>query len=143
MSHLIFSVLFIAAIICLVLYLGRKSHRCRWCRKQTVKVEDLPEADRATAHGIIFKERMGPSDLSSYDVCPGCHRIFDFRWFNDDRPLRRDWDMHDRRCACGNDLKRPSYELFSAERIREAGWRVRLESAALIRSRGQIREVPS
>lgn len=120
LGHLVFSTILIGLFLALLRYLQKKDHRCRYCRCSTVKVDDLPADDRRVALELIESEEMSTQDIESFDVCPQCRRIYDWRWFDDDRPFRRDWDMYDRQCRCGSDLRRPSYEYIGSEQLREA-----------------------
>ena len=127
-------------ILLIVMLLGlmlkliwRKSHRCRYCQCDTFKLKRLPEEDCELAIAVISGEGMGNFDLSSYDVCLKCRRIYDWRWFNDDRLFRRDWDMYDRQCRCGSDLRRPHVSYFPSGAIREAITRMRPEAVGRIR----------
>ncbi len=98
-GHLIFSAIFVAGFIVLLVFLRRKSRRCRWCRTPTVKLDALPERERSRIEKLVREEGMDPSE--SYEFCMTCRRIFDQWWFH------RDWDMRDRWCACGSSLKFP------------------------------------
>lgn len=134
MSHLIFSIVLIGLVVCLIIYLGQRNHRCRWCRCRTLKITHLDDPDRSNAHALIFREQMGSTSIESYDFCPSCRRIFDWRWFKDDRDLRQDWDMYDRRCQCGSDLRRPLYNFVPREEMIEAMERMRPEAVTHMRS---------
>lgn len=143
LEHLILSVVVIAGLILMIRYLGKKGHRCRWCRTSTVKIQDLPENDRGQIVQLIHEEGMGSADISSYDFCPTCNRLFDWRWFDDDRPYRRDWDMYDRQCHCGSDLRRPSREYISTDHLKKALERMRPEATRYVLEHYNRDEIPS
>lgn len=119
-NHLIFSVVLIGLFYLLLRFLHKKDRRCRYCRITTSKVSDLPDDDRLLVEEVIISEGMAAQPVETYDVCTQCRRVFDWRWFDDDRPFRRDWDMYDRQCRCGSDLRRPSYEYVSSDQLRKA-----------------------
>lgn len=98
-GHLIFSAIFVVGFIVLMVFLRRKSRRCRWCRTPTVKLDALPEPERSRIEELVREEGMDPSE--SYEFCLTCRRIFDQWWFH------KHWDMRDRWCACGSTLKSP------------------------------------
>ena len=56
----------------------------------------------------LIRDEGMPGEPEQYEVCPHCRRIYDWRWFSDDRPFRREWELLDRPCACGCDLSRPA-----------------------------------
>ena len=68
-----------------------------------VRADKLPEPECSQVRRLILEEGM-PGKVSSYEICPKCKRTFDWRWFDDERVVRRDWDMFDRQCSCGRDL---------------------------------------
>lgn len=98
-GHLIFSAIFVVGFIVLIILLLRKSRRCRWCHKPTVKIQRLPDHDRNRIGELIRDEGM--DERIGYEYCPHCRRIFDEGWFY------KDWDMSDRWCACGHGLSFP------------------------------------
>ena len=99
-GHLIFSAILIACAIWMILYLRKKGRRCRWCMAPTAKVDRLSEPE-CTDVGQLIREARMPGRASDYEICPSCRRLFDRRWFG------RDWEMQDRWCACGWELKVP------------------------------------
>ena len=109
-EYLIFPAILIAGFITLMLFLRKRSRRCRWCRTPTIALEALPERERGRITELVRKEGMDPAE--SYELCVTCRRIFDHRWFC------RDWDMRDRWCACGSGLKSP-WEV-DTNRLRQA-----------------------
>ena len=104
----IIAMVVMAAVILIVYLMKHKMCRCRWCMRSTSPVDLLPQGEGEEIRGLIRDEGM-PGGPEQYEVCPHCRRIYDWRWFSDDRPLRRDWDMYDRQCACGCDLSRPAW----------------------------------
>lgn len=98
-GHLIFSAIFVVGFIVLMVFLRKKSRRCRWCHKPTVELQRLPDHERGRIWELIRKEGM--DERIAYEFCPQCRRIFDEGWFH------KDWDMRDRWCACGHGLSSP------------------------------------
>jgi len=90
-----------------------------------MKIPGLPESEQSAVTQLIHEQGMDVTDITTYDFCPVCRRLFDWRWFDDDRPYRRDWDMYDRQCHCGTDLRRPSWEFISTDYLRRALERMR------------------
>ncbi len=88
----------------LIFHVRKESRRCRYCLVAIKKVQDLPE--RGKINSLIKNEKM-PGTAAHYELCSKCKRLYDWRWFDDERAHRRDWDMHDRQCACGFNLKPP------------------------------------
>lgn len=109
LSIIFFVVIIIGGIAALFHIVRKKSHRCRWCIVPTTLLPEVPEPAQTDIRNIIIREKMGASRIDEFETCTQCNRIYDWRWFNDDRVMRRDWDMHDRQCACGADLRRPAY----------------------------------
>ena len=130
-GHLIFSAIFVAGFIVLLVFLRRKSRRCPWCRTPTVKLDALPERERSRIEELIRKEGIGLSE--SYEFCMTCRRIFDQWWFH------RDWDMRDRWCACGSTLKSP-WDVDS-NRLRQAAADLPREIIGLLLDRSSRNDI--
>ncbi len=96
---LIFAAVVIVGPIVLIVILRRSAHQCAWCHKPTVKLGNLPDAERGQIGELIREEGMDPA--LSYELCEACRRIYDEWWF------QSDWDMSDRWCACGFELSFP------------------------------------
>jgi hypothetical protein len=112
-GHLLFAGMLTGVIVWVIFHIQKKAHRCHWCVRATAKVDDLPNPERFQVRHILWQEGMAsPFDISSYEICPNCKRIFDERWFI------YNWEMSTRWCACGCRLKRP-WDLDPAD-IREA-----------------------
>ncbi|MDE2890560.1 MAG: hypothetical protein OXR72_20360 [Gemmatimonadota bacterium] len=103
----IIAMVVMGAVILIVYLMKHQIRRCRWCMRSTTPVEHLPQGEGEEVRRLIRDEGM-PGDPEKYEVCPHCKRIYGWRWFSDDRPHRRDWELLDRSCACGCDLSRPA-----------------------------------
>ena len=88
--------------IYLIFYIRQKNRRCRYCLVGTKKVQSLPELEEINR--LIENEKM-PGTAARYELCSKCKRLYDWRWFDDERVHRRDGDMRDRQCVCGFDLR--------------------------------------
>ena len=99
-------IVILAAIIWGIIYLRRTGRRCRYCMEPTTSVPKLPWQSRDRLIDLIRTEGM-PRDPPHYETCTSCGRLFDWRWFQDERHIHSDWDMGDRQCECGLDLKPP------------------------------------
>lgn len=95
------------AVILNVYLMKFKLRRCRWCMRSTTPVEHLPKGEGEEVRRLIRDEGM-PGEPEKNELCPHCKRIYDWRWFSDDRPFRMDAELLDRKCACGCDLSRPA-----------------------------------
>ena len=95
------------AVILIVYLTKHQMRRCRWCVRSTTPVGLMPRGDGEDVRRLIRDEGM-PGEPEKYEVCPHCKRIYDWRWFSDDRPFRMDAELLDRKCACGCDLSRPA-----------------------------------
>ena len=104
--ELLFSFIFLLIIVVgpiyLIFYIRQKNRRCRYCLVGTKKVQSLPELEEINR--LIENEKM-PGTAARYELCSKCKRLYDWRWFDDERVHRRDGDMRDRQCACGFNLK--------------------------------------
>ncbi len=96
---LIFAAVVIVGPFVLLVILRRSAHQCAFCHKRTVKLGNLPDAERGRIGDLIHEEGMDPA--LSYELCEACRRIYDEWWF------QSDWDMSDRWCACGFELSFP------------------------------------
>ena len=103
----IFTAGVMAAVIVVVFLTKHRIRRCRWCMKSTAPIERLPRDEAEQVRRLIQEEEM-PGEPEKYEVCPKCKRVYDWRWFSDNRPHRMDWELIDRQCACGCDLSRPA-----------------------------------
>ena len=98
----IFLLIIVVGPIYLIFYLRQKNRRCRYCLVATKKVQELPEQEEINR--LIENEKM-PGTPAHYELCLKCKRLYDWRWFDDERIHRRDGDIRDRQCGCGFDLK--------------------------------------
>ncbi len=99
---IIFLLIIVVGPIYLIFYLRQKNRRCRYCLVGTKKVQELPEQEEINR--LIENEKM-PGTATHYELCLKCKRLYDWRWFDDERVHRRDGDMRDRQCGCGFDLR--------------------------------------
>ncbi len=103
----IIAIVVMGAVVLIVYLIKHQMHRCRWCVRSTTPVGLMPRGDAEEVRRLIRDEGM-PGEPEQHEVCPHCRRIYDWRWFSDDRPFRREWELLDRPCACGCDLSRPA-----------------------------------
>ncbi len=99
---IIFFLIIVVGPIYLIFYIRQKNRRCRYYLVATKEVQGLPEQEEIKH--LIDNEKM-PGTAAHYELCSKCKRLYDWRWFDDERVHRRDGDMHDRQCVCGFDLK--------------------------------------
>ena len=121
----IIAMVVMGAVIVIVYVMKRQMRRCRWCMRSTTPVDLLPRGEGEEVRRLIRDEGM-PGGPEKYEVCPHCKRIYDWPWFSDDRPFRREWELLDRPCACGCDLSRPAL-IVEADRLKIALREIRPE----------------
>ena len=103
----IIAIVVMGAVFLIVYLMKHQMRRCRWCVRSTTPVELLPQGEGEEVRRLIRDEEM-PGEPEKYEVCPHCRRIYDWSWFSEDRPFRREWELLDRPCACGCALSRPA-----------------------------------
>ena len=69
-GYLIFAAVLIGGVIALAVILKRGSHLCAWCHTRTVKLGDLPEAERGQIGDLIREEGM--DSAVTYELCMNC-----------------------------------------------------------------------
>ncbi len=114
----IIAIVVMAAVVLIVYLMKHQMRRCRWCVRSTTPVELLPRGEGEEVRRLIRDERM-PGEPEKYELCPHCKRIYDWRWFSDDRPFRMDAELLDRSCACGCDLSRPA-QIVETNKLKKA-----------------------
>ncbi|MXX13909.1 MAG: hypothetical protein F4Z86_10750, partial [Gemmatimonadetes bacterium] len=83
----IFLLIIVVGPIYLIFYIRQKNRRCRYCLVGTKKVQGLPEQEEINR--LIENEKM-PGTSAHYELCSKCKRLYDWRWFDDERVHRRD-----------------------------------------------------